>query len=1186
MTPKTPYSYLRKILSTTVLTAFLFSSIQPPVYAQSVAMPWMPKAGTMVALSTAYTPANLKGLVIHPDNALRFDFLIHRGQDVLSAQEKTDEYNKLIKYFLASLAVPDEHQWVNLSPYEKDRMIKEDFGRTEMGRDLLAQDYILKQMTASLIYPESALGQKFWEKVYAQAQEQFGTTEVPMNTFNKVWIVPDEAQIYEKGNTVYIVSQHLKVMLEQDYLSLSKHAGISNVEAARQQDTNTLGSQIVREIVLPALEKEVNEGKNFAMLRQIYSGMILSAWYKNALKESLLGKIYADRSRVKGVEQPDTKANQEIYQQYVKAFKKGVFNYIKEDVDRLTNQSIPRKYFSGGMQKGDFTSYARRVDAQTGDRAMAGDMPNIDAATVDLTASGDQAMTADAAIRRFESYDRLVDLVLTPESKQGVWAAFDIDKAGDLKEPTTRREIIALLNRSILRNGSFPAGTRFFATYESSGMPAQEEGYIHIPKDLSKEELIRTLDAIREEFKAARNWSVSFAVMQGSQIRNIDAMERSFQGMLRQAKGFPKGTAWSEEYGNRTIADGFLYPRTVYTYVNPEGIDAGLVEVLKDKKVPSASFPGIPLGAVDALAGVRLVKDLIAQASLSGGRLVLPAARQDEGQLIDRVRTALAVSAWGQDGISFDSATDATGEQIRQTIMRSLDDLEQKIVRQPTDAAMLSGDEREITIDGQKAIVSLSLSSDLRTISVAVETPDGKPLGPTIVGRAKDGTSGDKALWYLRTIFGTMRRTFTDIGAIEAYLRNNFDVNDAQEPQVAFDAPKLASNDIRRDIVVGSNKAYVLISPQVDSNRIDIAVRFLNGNLIGFFTGVPRESSDVLTAATYLGGVFRSRATFSTEFSVREYLIKEFKKEDRENEPVLFIEQADAAMTGKYSEPIIRRVRAFAEAQRAWSVIAGRPSSLKLWTRQEGDSEQDFNDARDLIDALSRLEVRGALTPILELEPFANGDELGLAFSAGSIADTQEIRANVLEAIGNRLRDMLGEQGVVGISLTEMSDYDVKIRNMIRAMREQGVSAADIQQRAGLYAAGRTSYSSGAPANYAKIDAWLDNNGYRTAEALERGMFLNDVARKMGATDAAMNTVVERGELKPDNVGGIDLNAANLNLRIKRDGKGVPLPLSQQDINQLNRIEGLVPVITQIKPAAALPVFADMVNKPLPVALN
>jgi hypothetical protein len=48
-----------------------------------------------------------------------------------------------------------------------------------MGRDLLAQDYMLKQITASLIYPEDNLGKKFWDRVYSQAQEQYGTIQYP-----------------------------------------------------------------------------------------------------------------------------------------------------------------------------------------------------------------------------------------------------------------------------------------------------------------------------------------------------------------------------------------------------------------------------------------------------------------------------------------------------------------------------------------------------------------------------------------------------------------------------------------------------------------------------------------------------------------------------------------------------------------------------------------------------------------------------------------------------------------------------------------------------------------------------------------------------------------------------------------------------------------------------------------------
>src|SRR6202142_2081618 len=140
----------------------------------------LPIPGVRVDLSPEFIPAELKGITIHPENPLMFDFIINRGDKPLSAAEKQEEYKKLVKYFLASLAVPDEDQWVNLSPYEKNRIIKDDFGKTVMGRDLLAQDYLLKQITASLIYPQDKLGRQFWNEIYGQAYKQFGTTNIPV----------------------------------------------------------------------------------------------------------------------------------------------------------------------------------------------------------------------------------------------------------------------------------------------------------------------------------------------------------------------------------------------------------------------------------------------------------------------------------------------------------------------------------------------------------------------------------------------------------------------------------------------------------------------------------------------------------------------------------------------------------------------------------------------------------------------------------------------------------------------------------------------------------------------------------------------------------------------------------------------------------------------------------------------
>src|SRR5476651_1146665 len=182
-----------------------------------------------------------------------------------------------------------------------------------MGRDLLAEDYMLKQITASLIYPEDEIGKKFWKRIYEEAQKKYANTNISVNTFNKVWIVPEKAVVYEnaKAGTAYVIESKLKVMLEQDYLSLKKNPVIlseakdlnklKDSSATPQNVVNALGSQIIREIVIPALTKEVNEGKNFAQLRQVYNSLILATWYKKKIKDSILSQVYSNQNKIGGV---------------------------------------------------------------------------------------------------------------------------------------------------------------------------------------------------------------------------------------------------------------------------------------------------------------------------------------------------------------------------------------------------------------------------------------------------------------------------------------------------------------------------------------------------------------------------------------------------------------------------------------------------------------------------------------------------------------------------------------------------------------------------------------------------------------------------------------------------------------------------------------------------------------------
>jgi len=52
----------------------------------------------------------------------------------------------------------------------------------------------------------------------------------------------------------------------------------------------------------------------------------------------------------------------------------------------------------------------------------------------------------------------------------------------------------------------------------------------------------------------------------------------------------------------------------------------------------------------------------------------------------------------------------------------------------------------------------------------------------------------------------------------------------------------------------------------------------------------------------------------------------------------------------------------------------------------------------------------------------------------------------------------------------------------------------------------------------------------------------------------------------PVKPGGIDLNSALLDLQIKRDDSGVPLPVFDQPMKQLMNIQGFLPVIINVTP--------------------
>ena len=108
----------KRLLSLIVIICFFMTTMGPIgsvfCFAQSGVI--LPLPGTMVNLSQAYEPALIKGITVHQDNPFLFDFILDTGNDKSLGYQQQEQIKKegerLVKYFFASLTIPEKDLWV------------------------------------------------------------------------------------------------------------------------------------------------------------------------------------------------------------------------------------------------------------------------------------------------------------------------------------------------------------------------------------------------------------------------------------------------------------------------------------------------------------------------------------------------------------------------------------------------------------------------------------------------------------------------------------------------------------------------------------------------------------------------------------------------------------------------------------------------------------------------------------------------------------------------------------------------------------------------------------------------------------------------------------------------------------------------------------------------------------------
>ncbi|MFA5092823.1 MAG: hypothetical protein WC543_02620 [Candidatus Omnitrophota bacterium] len=336
---------MRKILSLILSLSLLFQQVSFAQVAAELNIAGYFSKLNANSVKDKFRPLELRYFSYDPSND-SFKVLLDKGDVKDLSESKVQIATKtLLSYFLVGVSLPDSMFWVNLRPDAIDQIIDPYLEKTDVGRIMLETDLQLKKDIASFTSPQTAEGKEYWTKLYKKAAELYGNQNVTIPTLTRPWIVPGEIIVRESKGSAYVYKANLKVMLEQDYL---KKSATYNFKDERSRALNEYSSQLIRDLIIPRLTKEVNSSKRYALLRQVYYSLILSRWFK--LRFHGKAGIYSSLINTKDISNLTSKeswSKETYFKQYQKSFAQGEYN-SQEPVYTHGGQVI-RSYFSGGV---------------------------------------------------------------------------------------------------------------------------------------------------------------------------------------------------------------------------------------------------------------------------------------------------------------------------------------------------------------------------------------------------------------------------------------------------------------------------------------------------------------------------------------------------------------------------------------------------------------------------------------------------------------------------------------------------------------------------------------------------------------------------------------------------------------------------------------------------------------------
>ncbi|MCP3956475.1 MAG: toll/interleukin-1 receptor domain-containing protein [bacterium] len=297
-------------------------------------------------------PPLIGGMVISASNPLQpgFKLLADGSRPSPTEEEQVELAMRLRNYLNASLVVQPDLLKVDLSPYDDYCGIPRALRHTELGRDLLAQDVVLKDYTARLLHPSLDAGRAFWSEL-----EEVQTTSERTNAWFRVWITPDDLTVRETGHEdhaeITVEKLGFKVQCEPDYRAYEYLKESGRPSDLVEPEINHRAVEIFKERILPLVHREVCLGDRFGILRQILTVIVMSTWVRQSSlaepfrKAGFLDSNDTERFNLNVVQEEPT----DIKEYYLRSLDAGVWQAVRASYDAERKQIVRRLYMAGGI---------------------------------------------------------------------------------------------------------------------------------------------------------------------------------------------------------------------------------------------------------------------------------------------------------------------------------------------------------------------------------------------------------------------------------------------------------------------------------------------------------------------------------------------------------------------------------------------------------------------------------------------------------------------------------------------------------------------------------------------------------------------------------------------------------------------------------------------------------------------